>query len=164
MCQLELGARGAPKGAPILGRAGRRSPLFPTGPATLSTSARPFGPPPPHPQEQHLHHGRLDCYKSSLIISCVCFTELCPGPLPTPLQGTTLPTHSLGDRGQEKASSVPWTAQGPGECRASSVPHWEGSPPASLSGPGPVQTFMPRPPPFSPAHAGRAPTAWPRLA
>ena len=44
MCQLELGARGAPKGAPVLGIAGRRSPLFPTGPATLSTSARPFGP------------------------------------------------------------------------------------------------------------------------
>lgn len=118
----------------------------------------------PCPRKQHLHHGRLDCYKSSLIIGCVCSTELCPGPLPTPLQGTTLPTHSLGDRGQEKAALLPWAAQGPGECRASSVPHWEGSPPASLSGPGPVQTFMPRPPPFSPAHAGPALTAWPRLA
>lgn len=82
----------------------------------------------PCPQEQHLHHGRLDCYKSSLIIGRVCFTELCPGPLPTPLQGTTFPTHSLGDRGQEKAASLPWAAPGAGECRASSVPHWEGSP------------------------------------
>lgn len=104
---------------------------------------------PPWPRKQHLHHGRLDCYKSSLIICHVCFTELCPGPLPTRLQGTALPTHSLGNRAQEKASSLPWTAQGPGECRASSVPQWECSPPASLSGPGPVQTFMPRPPPTS---------------
>lgn len=46
LCQLERGARGAPKGAPVLGTAGRRLPLFPTGPAIPSTSARPFGPSP----------------------------------------------------------------------------------------------------------------------
>ena len=118
----------------------------------------------PNPGRQHPHHGRLDCYKSSLIISHLCFTELYTGPLPTPLQGTALPTHSPGDRGQEKASS-----SFPGQLRVlenagPALRHTRRVHPSdSLSGPGPVQTLWPRQPRSSPAHLGTARTARPRL-